>query len=302
MSPATKAQLQIHLCVLLWGFTAILGRLITLPALPLTLWRMGLLAALLAFVPAVWRSCRAMPRRLLGAYALVGAILGLHWLTFYLSVKWANASVGATCMALTPVVLAFLEPLVTSRRFEARDVWLGLVTVAGVVLMMGGIPTGMRAGLAVGVLSAALVAVFGALNKRYIHDADALTVTAIEMAAGAALMAVLVPFVPGDGSAFAVPGPRDAALLAVLVLACTLLPYWLHLVALRELSAYWVALATNLEPVYAILLAIPLLGEHHELAPRFYAGVAVIMGAVLLYPVMKGSQRASALRERADGG
>jgi len=68
---------------------------------------------------------------------------------------------------------------------------------------------------------------------------------------------------------------------------CTLLPYWLHLVAMRELSAYWVALATNLEPVYAILLAIPLLGEHHELSAQFYAGVAVILGAVLLYPLLR---------------
>jgi drug/metabolite transporter (DMT)-like permease len=274
----------------MWGFTAILGRLITLPALPLTLWRMGLLAALLALVPAVRRACRAMTWRLLGAYAFIGAVLGLHWLTFYLSIKMANASVGATCMALTPVVLAFLEPLLTSRRFAARDVWLGLVTVAGVVLMMGGIPPGMYGGLAVGVLSAALVAVFGALNKRYIHDADALTVTAIEMAAGAVLLTALAPLFAGNGPAFQAPGPRDAALLVVLVLACTLLPYWLHLVALRRLSAYWVALATNLEPVYAIVLAIPILGEHHELAPRFYAGVAVIIGAVVLYPVLAPSR------------
>ena len=111
--------------------------------------------------------------------------------------------------------------------------------------------------------------------------------TAIEMAAGAALLAVAAPLFAGDGPAFVVPGARDAALLVVLVLACTLLPYWLHLVALKQLSAYWVALATNLEPVYAILLAIPLLGEHHELAPRFYAGVAVIVGAVVLYPVLR---------------
>ena len=212
MSAATKAQLQIHLCVLLWGFTAILGRLITLPALPLVLWRMGLLAVLLAFVPAVWRTCRALPLRLLGAYALIGLILALHWLTFYLSIKWANASVGATCMALTPVMLAFIEPVATGRRFDPRDLLLGVVTVAGVGLLLGGIPSGMRAGVAIGAVSALLVAIFGALNKRYIHDADALSVTAIEMAAGAALMAVLLPFVPGDGPGVRGPGaPRRRA-------------------------------------------------------------------------------------------
>jgi drug/metabolite transporter (DMT)-like permease len=287
LTRATKAQLQIHLCVLLWGFTAILGRLITLPALPLVLWRMGMVAAMLVFVPAVWRAARALPARLLGAYAGIGVLLAQHWLTFYLSVKWANASVGATLQALPPVMLAFIEPMATGRRFDPRDLVLGVFAVAGVILVLGGIPVGMHAGVAVGALSALLVAIFSALNKRYIHEADALPMTAIEMVSGAALLAVATPLFAGDGPAFMMPGPRDAALLVVLAAVCTLLPYWLHLVAMRELSAYWVALATNLEPVYAILLAIPLLGEHHELSAQFYAGVAVILGAVLLYPVLR---------------
>jgi threonine/homoserine efflux transporter RhtA len=79
-------------------------------------------------------------------------------------------------------------------------------------------------------------------------------------------------------------------LLAALALGCTLLPYWLHLVALRQLSAYWVALATNLEPVYSILLAIPLLGEHRDLAPRFYVGVAMILVPVLAYPMLRAGR------------
>jgi drug/metabolite transporter (DMT)-like permease len=287
MSAATKAQLQIHACVLLWGFTAILGRLISLPALPLVFWRMAIVTAVLACVPSVWRACAEMPRRLLLAYAGVGLLLGLHWLTFYLSVKLANASVAATCQALTPVFLAFIEPAFTHARFDRKDVYLGVAAVAGVGAVLGGVPAGMRGGMAIGVLSAAIVAIFGALNKRYIHHAEALPMTAIEVAAGTALMAVIAAALPQDGPAFPVPGARDAVLLAVLALGCTLLPYWLHLVALRHLSAFWVALATNLEPVYAILLAIPLLGEHHELQPRFYLGVLVLMGAVLAYPLLR---------------
>jgi drug/metabolite transporter (DMT)-like permease len=238
-----------------------------------------------------------MSPRLTAAYAGVGALLALHWLTFYMSVKVSNASVGATCMALTPVALAFLEPLFTTRRFDPRDLVLGIAAVAGVVAVLGGIPSGMRAGVAIGALSAALVAVFGALNKRLIHDADALAVTAIEIAAGALLMGALAPLLPHEGPAFPIPGPRDAALLVALALGCTLLPYWLHLVALRSLTAFWVALATNLEPVYAILLAMPLLGEHHDLEPRFYVGVAIILGAVIAYPFLRA--RADAPAEAA---
>ncbi len=274
--------------MLLWGFTAIFGRLITLSALPLVFWRMSLVAAVLAGVPSVWRACAAMRWRTLAAFAGVGALLGLHWLTFYLSIKWSNASVGATCMALPPVFLSFVEPLVTRRRFDPRDLVLGVAAVAGVVTVLGGIPSGMHHGVAIGALSAVIVAIFGALNKRLILHADALAVTAVEIAAGAALLGVLALVVPREGPAFPVPGQRDAVLLVGLALGCTLLPYWLHLVALRHLSAYWVALATNLEPVYAILLAIPLLGEHHELSPRFYLGVAMILVPVIAYPLLRG--------------
>jgi drug/metabolite transporter (DMT)-like permease len=153
--------------------------------------------------------------------------------------------------------------------------------------MLGGIPMGMHRGVAIGAMSAVLVAVFGALNKRLILHADALAVTAVEIAAGAALMALMCALVPHDGAAFPVPGRRDTVLLVGLALGCTLLPYWLHLVALRHLSAYWVSLATNLEPVYSILLAIPLLGEHHDLAPRFYLGVAMILVPVIAYPLLR---------------
>ena len=288
MTPTTKAQLQVHLCVLLWGFTAIFGRLITLPALPLVFWRMAMVTAILACVPGVWRECRRMPPRLLASYSVVGALLALHWLTFYASVKLSNASVGATCMALAPVMLAFIEPLFTPRRFDPRDLVLGVAAVAGVVLVLGGIPPGMHVGVAVGAVSAALVAVFSALNKRLVHAGDALAVTAIEIAAGGALMAALAPVLPHEGPAFPVPGVRDTLLLVALSLGCTLLPFWLHLVALRHLTAFWVALATNLEPVYAILLAMPLLGEHHDLAARFYAGVAVILVSVVAYPFLGG--------------
>src|SRR5690606_11303595 len=125
MTPTAKAQWQIHLCVVLWGFTAILGKLITLPALPLVWWRMLLVTVALALLPRVWRGLRAMPPRLLLAYAGIGALVALHWLTFYGAIKLSNASVGATCIALGTPMTALLEPwLAGRRRFSWRDVLL----------------------------------------------------------------------------------------------------------------------------------------------------------------------------------
>lgn len=279
-----RAQLQIHCCVLLWGFTAILGKLITLPALALVSWRMLIVVAVLAMLPRVWRGLARLPWRTFAIYAGIGVVVALHWLTFYASIKLANASVAATCIALAPVFLALVEPALTGKRFDTRELLLGIAVVPGVALVVGGVPAGMRTGVAVGALSALLVAIFGALNKRYIEHADPLTVTALELGAGGLFLVALGYSLETLGNPLPLPGGRDAALLLLLALACTLLPFALSLLALRQLSAYSAQLAINLEPVYAILLAIPLLGEQRELSPQFYLGVLIVVLAVLLHP------------------
>jgi drug/metabolite transporter (DMT)-like permease len=275
-----------HLCVLLWGFTGILGKLISLAAVPLVWWRMLIVTVVLALVPRAWRAGRALSPGLIAAYAGIGVLVALHWLTFYGSIKLANASVAATCMALCPVFLSAVEPLIASRPFDPRELLLGVAVIPGVALVVGGVPHGMRPGIAVGVTSALLVAIFGALNKRLVERADPLAVTAIELGAGTALLTLLAPLLPHAGSAFPRPDLRDAVLLVILAIACTLLPFTLSLVALRHLSAFGAQLAVNLEPVYTILIATTLLGERRDLEPRFFAGVAIILGVVLAYPTL----------------
>jgi len=286
MTPAVRAQWQMHACVLLWGFTAILGKAITLEAMALVVWRMGLVAAALLVLPRVWRGLAALPPRLCLAYAGIGTLVALHWLTFYGAIKLANASVAVTCIALATVFVPLVEPWLTGKRFEPRELLLGAAVVPGVAMVVGGVPDGMRAGIVVGTISAILVAIFGALNKRYVERADPLTVTALELGAGGLVLALLTPLLPWFGTPLVLPGPRDAALLLVLAMACTLLPYALSLVALRHMSAFSAQLAVNLEPIYAIILAIVLLGEQKELGALFYAGVAIILAGVFAHPLL----------------
>ncbi|KRG63127.1 membrane protein [Stenotrophomonas humi] len=286
-----KALLQIHFCVLLWGITAILGKLITLPALPLVWWRMLLVVVMLALLPRVWRGLSALTPRLALGYAGVGALVALHWLTFYGSVKLANASVAATCIALAPVFTSVIEPWIARRPFQMKELALAIVVLPGVALVVGGVPDGMRLGVAVGAASALLVALFGSFNKRLVSHADPLTVTALELGAGTLTLTLLAPVLPLLLPALAsnlwvLPNLHDGILLLVLSGLCTLLPFALALVALRHLSAYTVQLVTNLEPVYAIVLAAVFLSEQHELTPQFYLGVAIILGGVFLHPLL----------------
>ncbi|HWS40952.1 MAG TPA: EamA family transporter, partial [Arenimonas sp.] len=181
---------QIHFCVLLWGFTAILGKLITLPAQALVVWRMGLVALFLALIPKVWRAISALPARLILIYAGIGIIVAVHWLTFYAAIKLSNASVAVSCMALGSIFAAIVEPFMTGRKHEISELILGIMVVPGVVLLVGGVPTDMHLGIVIGIFSSFLTAVFATLNKRYVHHAEPESVTFIEMSVGGAFMAI----------------------------------------------------------------------------------------------------------------
>lgn len=283
MSAVSRANWQIHFCVVLWGFTAILGKLISLGTLSLVWWRMLLVAGALALVPRFWRGLSALSPRMIATYAGIGMVVAMHWLAFYGSIRLANASVAATCLAMSPVFLAFIEPFMVGRRFDMRELLFGVACIPGVALVVGGTPTEMRLGIVVGVLSALLVSIFASLNKRFIGNSEALTVTGLEMGAGLLLITVISAVISPD-TIFVMPSVRDAWLLVVLAMGCTLLPFALSLSALRHVSAFSTAIALNMEPVYAIVMAIVLLGEQRELSPSFYLGVAIVVAAVFLHP------------------
>jgi drug/metabolite transporter (DMT)-like permease len=301
MSAVSRANWQIHFCVVLWGFTAILGKLISLSTLGLVWWRLMLVTGAIALVPRFWRGLRGMPPRLIATYIGIGMVVCVHWLAFYGSIRLANASVAATCMALAPVFLAFVEPIMVGRRFDVREFLFGLVALPGVALVVGGTPAGMRMGVFVGAIGALLVAVYASLNKRFIGSSDALTVTGLEIGAGLLLTTVLSALF-ATGTVFTLPSTRDTLLLVVLAMGCTLLPFALSLAALRHVSAFSATIAINMEPVYAIVMAIVLLGEQRELSPSFYLGVAIVLAAVFLHPWLTRPASAAATADRPDLG
>jgi drug/metabolite transporter (DMT)-like permease len=246
-------------------------------------------------LPRVLRALRRMPLRLLLSYAGIGVLVALHWVTFYAAIKLANASVAATCIALGPVFLAVVEPLMQRRAIAWRDLLLGVAMLPGVALVVGGVPDAMLYGVVIGVISALLVAIFGSLNKLLVEHADPLAVTSIELGAGtlaltllAPLLALLLPEQAGVPP-WTLPHHGDWLWLALLAFGCTLLPFALSLVALRQLSAFSAQLAVNLEPIYAIALAALLFGEQQEVQWTFYLGAAIVVAGVFLHPLFHRS-------------
>jgi drug/metabolite transporter (DMT)-like permease len=286
-----RAFWQIHLCVLLWGFTAILGKLITLPAQALVVWRMALVCVFLAMLPKVWRGIAALKPKLILTYAGIGVIVALHWLTFYGAIKLSNASVAVSCLALGSVFAAIIEPLLTDKAWNKTELMLGILAIPGVVLLVGGVPLSMHSGIIVGIISAFLTSLFAVLNKRYVHDAEPESVTFIEMSSGALFLTVASILCFGTDKVLMIPNVHDAILLLILAVACTLFPFILSLKALRHISAFTTQLALNLEPVYAIVIAALWLKEYEELTPQFYIGVSVILLTVFIQPAVYAIRR-----------
>lgn len=283
-STRPQAMLLIHLCVVLWGFTAIIGRVITLPALPLVSWRLFIVLAILMCLPRVWRGWKQMSAANLRKAGIAGLFVAAHWWTFYAAIKMANASVAVACLALGPVFLCFVEPVLTGRAMRRRELLLSSVAVPGVWMVIGGSPAEMNLGIMVGVISAFLVAVFATLNKMLATEADPYALTATEFGVGLSglLAAMVITAWTHDIPIVWIPAQADLAWLLVLAIVCTLAPFIMAFVALRVLSAWETHLIVNLEPVYAVILAALLLGEGQELAPMFYLGVAVLVGTTAL--------------------
>ena len=276
---------QLQGCVVLWGFTSILGRLITLPALALVVWRMALAALLLACLPKVWRGLHRMDAPALRRHAFAGGVIALHWLAFYSAIKLANASVAVACLAVASVFAAIIEPFVTGRRHERRELLLGVLAVPGVWLLVGGIPKEMLGGVAAGIVAAVLTATYASLNKRYWSaTAEPAAVTVLQLGCGTLLLLAIGLPVLGGETLLTPPGQSDLGWLLVLAIVCTIAPLLMWLRALQHVSAFTTQLSLNLEPVYAIVLAALVFREHQELTPQFYLGVVVILATVFLQP------------------
>lgn len=281
-----KAYLQLHTAIFLWGFTAILGDLISLSAFWLVLWRVAITSATLILLPGVRRSLLLLTRRLFGIYFLVGALIAIHWITFFGAIKYANASVGLAAMATVSLFTAFIEPLYFKRRIRIAQVLFGLLVVPAMLLIAKDLEGDMRLGLGIGLISAFLAAMFAVINKKYVEVTDPQAITFVELFSAFIVLAVVSPMVYLTYDNLWWPVGLDWIYLVVLAVLCTCVAFILHLYALRHISAFASNLAINLEPVYGIALAGLLFGDFEELTYSFYLGVTIILLCVIVYPMV----------------
>lgn len=286
MEQYRKDLIHLHIIVFIYGFTAILGRLIGLHASDLVWYRVLIafvsLGALMIYRKVSWQLPRISIIKLIG----VGFIVALHWVSFFHAIKIANISVALGCLATTTLFTSFLEPLVLRRRISKLEIFVGVLIIIGLYTIFQ-FEAHYLAGIVTGLVSAFLAALFTVLNKYFIRDHHPLAISFYEMGGGLLIMSLYVLLKHAEGAPFPLPQGMDYVYLLVLGTICTAYAYMASVKVMQSLSAYTVVLTVNLEPVYGILMAFILFGESEQMSAGFYAGTLMILGAVLLFPVLR---------------
>ncbi len=277
-----KAFIQLHVAVFLAGFTAILGKLITLHEGMLVWYRMLITAVTLMALLYFKKELQRLSLKNIFKIFSVGAIVALHWLTFYGSIKYSNVSVSLTCLSAIGFFTAFLDPLIMKRRIDITEVFLGMLAIAGIYLIFDFYPQ-YKLGILFGIISAMLASLFPILNKNLLKEFSPKTITLYEMCGGVIALIFILPFYlklfPAE---YYFPTISDWLWLLVLSWLCTVFAFILSLNALKKVSPFTANLAYNLEPVYGIILAFIIFKENKYLSAGFYYGLGLILLAVIL--------------------
>lgn len=285
-----QALLKLHAAVFLWGFTGVLGRLITLNEGLLVWYRMLITVISLYVLLRLRGELQGVHGRQRWQLFGIGGLIALHWCFFYGSIKYANVSIALTCLSSAGLFTALLEPILSKKKFVPVEIVLGLIGIAGIYLIFHFDPrykTGILLGLAATILSC----IFSILNKGQVSYTAPKTMMMYEMGGGLFLLTLAMPlYLWAFPAAQWYPTPGDWGWLLLLSWLCTILAMDLSLQALQKVSAFTQNLTLNLEPVYGIILAFVVYNENKYLSDGFYLGFGLILFAVVLQMmrVMKG--------------
>lgn len=267
---------------MLAGFTGILGVLIQLNELPLVWYRILITLISLFVLLLITRKSIHLPWKSIKRLMLIGAVIALHWVCFYGSIKLSNVSIALVCFSSTGLFTALLEPLMITKKIKWVEVFLGMFSIAGISLIFH-FDQRYQVGIIVGVVAAILAALFTVMNKKHLALADPQVMMLYELMGGLGVLTLLIPlYLMAFPHIRLIPSAADWGWLLILSWFCTIVAMRLMLESLRKVSAFTQNLSLNLEPVYAIVMAFIFFDEGKQLQTSFYYGVTLILLSVII--------------------
>lgn len=281
-----KNYLHLHFIVFIWGFTAVIGALITLDALPLVWFRMSIAVGIILLFIAWKKIPLKIPRKTLVAFLLAGLVIAVHWLTFFKAIKVSNISVTLACLSTGAFFTSLLEPVFYGRKIIWYEVLFGLFVVVGLYIIFS-FEGNYLYGILLALSSAFLSAAFSIINGKYAKLYNPTVISFYELLGGVLFLSVYLAFTGSFDAAFFYVSANDWLWLFALGSFCTAYAFIASVQVMKFLSPYTVMLTINLEPVYGIILAVLVFNDKEKMSSAFYIGAAVILTTVILNGILK---------------
>lgn len=285
-----KSHLLLHLIVFVWGFTAILGNLITLEALPLVWYRIVIAVVTLMLLFAFKRQSIRESKGKIAVFLAAGVVIALHWLTFFWAIKVSNVSVTLACLSTGAFFTSILEPIFYKRKIIGYEVFFGFIVVCALALIFS-VSTAYVEGIILALAAACLSAIFSIINGKLAHHSSASVITFYEMVGGLLILSIYLFFSGGFTAEFFDITTSDWLWLLVLGTFCTAFAFIGSVYVMKYITPFTVMLTVNLEPVYGILLAILVFTDSEKMSAEFYIGALLILSTVVLNAIVKNRKK-----------
>lgn len=281
-----KNYLLLHLIVFIWGFTAILGALISIDAIPLVFFRMGLAVFFISLYFIFKKKSFYINKKGLIKFLFTGIIIALHWIFFFKAIKVSNVSVALVTMSTGAFFTSLIEPVFFKRRVKTLEIVLGLIVIAGLYIIFN-FESQYKLGIIYALISSFLGALFAVLNGLFIKKYDADRISLYQLLFGTLFVTIYLLATNSFSLGFFNLPKMDWVYLFILSSICTAYAFIASVQIMKYLSPYTVMLTINLEPVYAIILALFIFGDKEKMNPEFYLGAGIVLGVVLLNGIIK---------------
>ena len=285
-----KSYLHLHVIVFILGFTAVLGKLISLEALDLVWYRMLFASVIMTFVVLLSKEKVKVPINVLIGFIVSGIIIALHWLTFYQAIKVSNVSITLACLSTGAFFASILEPIFYKRKIIWYEVLFGLIVIFGLGIIFK-VETQYTTGIYLAVTSAFLSALFSVINGKYAKEYRPNVISVYEFSSGFLFLSIYLFFADSFTPAFFALSSNDLLWLFLLSSICTAYAFSASVKTMKFLSPFTVMLTINLEPIYGIILVLLIFPENEKMSPMFYIGAIIILATVIANGIMKSRKK-----------
>lgn len=282
-----RSLLILHATVFVWGFTGILGALISIPSVQLVWYRVLIAFITLYIYFKATGTSLQVSREAFFKLFFTGAIVGGHWILFFQSIKLSTVSVGLVCLSSLTLFTAILEPLMKKTRISGIEILTGLMIITGIYMIFK-FETRYTSGIICGLLAAFCGSLFSIINSKQVQNRPAPIISFYELIGAFVWISVYLYYQDGFDASMKLNLP-DLTYLLILGTICTSVAYVAGVSVMKQLSAFRVALITNLEPIYGIALAFLFFGKKEAMTAGFYAGATILMASIFLYPYVKNT-------------